>query len=79
MKVSQADLTIAQVLEKLDQEDRARRGEVAPPVRNKANQDALRQVFEKLDQQADLTIADAVYGSPEIDGLVAKHSSSGAK
>ena len=64
MKVSQADLTIAQVLEKLDQEDRARRGEVAPPVRNKANQDALR---------------DAVYGSPEIDGLVAKHSSSGAK
>ena len=64
MKVSQADLTIAQVLEKLDQEDRARRGEVPPPVRNTGNQDLLR---------------DAVYGSPEIDGLVAKHSSSGAK
>lgn len=64
MKVSQADLTIAQVLEKLDQEDRARRGEVPPPVRDQGNQDALRK---------------AVYGSPKIDSLVAKHSSSGAK
>ena len=64
MKVSQADLTIAQVLEKLDQEERARRGEVPPPVRDQGNQDALRK---------------AVYGSPKIDSLVAKHSSSGAK
>ena len=64
MKVSQADLTIAQVLEKLDQEDRARRGEVPPPVRDQGNQDALRK---------------AVYGSPKIDSLVSKYSSSGAK
>ena len=64
MKVSQADLTIAQVLEKLDQEERARRGEVPPPVRDQGNQDALRK---------------AVYGSPKIDSLVSKYSSSGAK
>lgn len=64
MKVSQADLTIAQVLEKLDQEDRARRGEVPAPVRDQGNQDALRK---------------AVYGSPKIDSLVSKYSSSGAK
>tara|TARA_B110000285_G_scaffold230569_1_gene297443 strand:+ start:1935 stop:3158 length:1224 start_codon:yes stop_codon:yes gene_type:complete len=72
MKVSQADLTIAQVLEKLDQEDRARRGEVAPPVRNKGNQDALRKAVYGSPEKP-------VYGSQKIDGLVAKHSSSGAK
>ena len=64
MKAGDSNLTMAQVLEKLDQEDRARRGEVPPPVRDQGNQDALRK---------------AVYGSPKIDSLVSKYSSSGAK
>ena len=72
MKVSQADLTIAQVLEKLDQEDRARRGEVPPPVRNTGYQDAIRKAGYGSPEKP-------VYGSPKIDSLVSKYSSSGAK
>ena len=69
MKMSNGNLTMDEILANLDTDEQDRLNKnnpdyVAPPVRDKDTQEAIRN---------------AVYGSSKIDRLVAKHSSSGAQ